>query len=50
MRGIKQIDIDCYNLHNEIRRNPKSLIPQLQQMIPNFRGGKYTVDGNTTNT
>lgn len=38
--GISQMDIDCFNFHNEVRKNPKCFIPELEKMVTKFNGNE----------
>lgn len=38
----QQFDLEVFRLHNEMRTNPKSFIPDLEEMIPRFNGNMYT--------
>ena len=36
--SVPQLDRDVFNAHNEVRTNPKSLIPDLEAQLPKFEG------------
>jgi len=38
----QQFDLEVFRQHNELRTNPQSFIPDLEEMIPRFNGNMYT--------
>ena len=45
---ISEVDKKIWTLHNEIRRDPKVLIPDLQQMLEQFDGMLLKRQGKVT--
>ena len=41
--GTPNIDRECWEVHNLVRQNPKSLIPDLEEMLTRFKG-KFITD------
>lgn len=38
MKNVSSIDKQIFELHNELRKNPKSFIPDLEDMLEKFTG------------
>lgn len=36
--GVQQIDKDIFEMHNNLRKNPKMLVPDLEAMLEQFDG------------
>ncbi len=45
---VKEIDKNIFAMHNNLRENPKSLIPDLQEMLNNFDGMLLKREGKVT--
>ena len=36
--GVSDFDREVWTVHNEVRKNPKSIVPELEEMLTRFNG------------
>ena len=45
---VSEVDRLIFTLHNDVRRNPKQLVPDLEAMLENFDGNLLKREGKVT--
>lgn len=46
--GVSEMDQQVFKLHNQIRADPKSVIPDLEKMLDQFEGNLLRRPGQVT--